>query len=123
MEVKPVDGVTFCYKSVLKKEFMAGRIPLKRDITGRPLKRKPSTTLDHTFPKAKGGKSNLENYTLMDYFVNTKRGTKPIKPFIDIEALIEYLDVMINVKTIDLDGVEYVKGLLKNLLKDFKENK
>ena len=122
MKPSPVDNTVFGYKSPLKKAFLEGKIPLKRDITGRPLS-KEYASLDHTFPRVKGGKSNLENYTLMDCYINNKRGIKPLKPFIDLEALIEYFDVMINVKTPDLDGVEYLKGLFKNLLKDFKENK
>ena len=122
MKPTTVDSVTFGYKSPLKKAFLEGKIPLQRDITGRPLK-KEYASLDHTFPRVKGGKSNLDNYTIMDCYINNKRGIKPLKPFIDLEALIEYFDVMINVKTPDVDGVEYLKGLFKNLLKDFKENK
>ena len=63
------------------------------------------------------------NYSLMDSFVNNKRGEKPIKQFIDLESLVEYINVMLNVKTMDLDGVEYLKGWLPTLLKALKEGK
>ena len=112
----------FGYKSILKKEFLAGRIPLKKDITGHKLNPK-YLSVDHTIPKNKGGKSSLYNYSLMDSFVNNKRGEKPIKQFIDLESLVEYIMVMLNVKTMDLDGVDYLKGWLPNLLKAMKEGK
>lgn len=130
MRIEPVENkygkptpaqITFTYKSPLKKDFLKGLIPLTRDITGRPLDAK-TVSLDHTYPISKGGKSNIYNYNLMNKFVNRIRGVKPIKQFIDIEALVEYLDIMINTKTMNIDGVDYVKGFLKNLLKDFKLN-
>lgn len=112
----------FGYKSILKKEFERGAIPLKRDITGKALK-KGYSSVDHTIPKSKGGKSNLFNYSLMDSIANQKRGNKPIKDFIDLESLVEYISIMLDVDTYDLDGVKYIKGWLKNLLKALKENK
>lgn len=114
-----VSSLGFGYKSVLKKDFERGLIPLKRDITGRPL-RKDNISVDHTIPKVKGGKSNIYNYSLMDSFINNKRGSKPLKKYIDLESLVEYISVMINVKTADIDGVDYLKGWLKNLLKEIK---
>lgn len=119
MKPTPVDNVSFGYKSVLKKDFERGFIPLKRDITGRPL-RKGYLSVDHTIPKAKGGKSNIYNYSLMDSFINNKRGSKPLKSYIDLASLVEYINVMINVKTPDIDGVDYLRGWLKNLLKELK---
>ena len=59
----------------------------------------------------------------MDGVANNKRGNKPIKAFIDLESLVEYISVMLDVKTPDLDGVDYVKKWLKILLRALKENK
>ena len=120
----PIDisQITFENKSILKTEFERGRIPLKKDITGHVLQ-KDYITVDHTIPKSKGGKSNLYNYSLMDSFVNNKRGNKPLKSFVDLESLVEYISVMLDVKTPDLDGADYIKKWLKTLLKAFKENK
>lgn len=117
-----ISQINFGNKSVLKTEFERGRIPLKRDITGHTLK-KGYQTVDHTIPKSKGGKSNLYNYSLMDAIANHKRGNKPIKTVIDLESLVEYISVMLDVKTPDLDGADYVKKWLKVLLKAFRENK
>lgn len=112
----------FGYKSILKKEFLRGKIPLKKDITGHKLNPK-YISVDHTIPKNKGGKSSLYNYSLMDSFVNNKRGERPIKQFIDLESLVEYIIVMLDVKTMELDGIDYLKGWLRTLLKAMKEGK
>ena len=121
----PIDyppNPNFGYKSILKKEFLRGKIPLKRDITGHKLNPK-HLSVDHTIPKNKGGKSSLYNYSLMDSFVNNKRGERPIKQFIDLESLVEYIIVMLDVKTMELDGIDYLKGWLRTLLKAIKEGK
>ena len=117
-----IQPVSFGNKSILKTEFDRGNIPLKRDITGHKLKR-GEASLDHTIPKSKGGKSDLYNYSLMNPIVNNKRSNNPIKLYIDLESLIEYINVIINVKTMDFDGVDYIKGWVKNLLRALKENK
>lgn len=120
--IQPTSQLTFQYNSILKKEFKRGKIPLKRDITGAVLKR-GKATLDHTIPKSKGGKSCLANYSLMNGRANFLRGNQPLKDFIDLESLIEYIQVMLDVKTPNFDGVKYLKGWLPNLKKEIKENK
>ena len=116
------DGVNFTAKSILKTEFFNGNIPLKRDITGTQLN-KHRISIDHTIPKSKGGKSVLYNYSLIDSVINNKRGSKPIQQYIDLESFIEYIRVMLNVKTEKFDGIEYLKQWLKTLQKAVKENK
>ncbi len=113
-------GISFEAKSALKRDFDKGLIPLKRDITGNKLKR-GEASIDHTIPKSKGGSSSLNNYSLMNPFINNKRGSKPIKQFINLEALIEYIIVMLDVKTLDVDGIEYLKGWLRTLLRALKQ--
>ena len=117
-----VSSVSFQARSALKREFDSGYIPLKRDITGNPLK-KGYASLDHTIPKSKGGKSELFNYSLMNIIANNKRGSKPLKEFINLESLIEYIRIMLEVKTADIDGIEYLKGWLKTLQRAIKEGK
>ena len=118
----PLYKPNFGYSSILKKEFKKGKIPLKRDITGAVLKR-GKATLDHTIPKSKGGKSNLFNYSLMNGKANFLRGNQPLKDFIDLESLIEYIIVMLDTKTPNFDGIKYLRGWLPNLKKEIKENK
>lgn len=115
-----LSGVGFEAKSVLKKDFDSGLIPLKKDITGHKLKRGEST-LDHTIPKSKGGGSTIYNYSLMNGLINNKRGNKPIRQYIDLESLIEYIKVMLDVKTPDVDGIDYLRGWLRTLLRALKE--
>lgn len=117
-----ISSVSFQSRSALKRDFDSGYIPLKRDITGKPLK-KGYVSLDHTIPKSKGGKSELFNYSLMDIIANNKRGSKPLKEFINLESLIEYIRIMLEVKTADIDGIEYLKGWLKTLQRAIKEGK
>ena len=111
---------TFQAKSILKTEFCRGRIPLKKDITGRKIK---NVTVDHTIPKSKGGKSELYNYSLMDSVSNMERSNKPIRKSIDLESLIDYILVMLDVKTDSFNGVKYLKGWLRTLKRALKEGK
>lgn len=111
---------TFQARSILKKEYNWGRIPLKKDITGRKIK---NVSLDHTIPKSKGGKSDLFNYSLMDIQSNIERSNKPIKDEIDLLSLIEYIIVMLDVETENLSGIKYIKGWLRTLHRAIKENK
>lgn len=120
MKIQPISNITFGYKSTIRKDFIDGRIPLKKDITGHKLT-KENVTNDHTIPKSKGGKSNLYNYSLMAKDINIIRGAKPLKQFIDIESLVEYIRIMLDVKTDRTNGVEYVKGFLRNLSKELKK--
>ena len=114
--------VTFGARSILKTEFERGNIPLKKDITGHPLKRGESS-LDHTIPKSKGGKSDLFNYSLMNVIANNRRSNKPIEPCIDLVSLLEYIKIMLDVKTMDFDGLQYIKGWLRTLIRAIKEGK
>ena len=117
-----ISAVSFQARSALKRDFDSGYIPLKRDITGHQLI-KGYSSLDHTIPKSAGGKSELYNYSLMDMIANNKRGSKPIKEFINLESLIEYMRIMLEVKTADIDGIEYLKGWLKTLQRAIREGK
>lgn len=109
--------VSLGYRSPLKREFLKGNIKLERDITGHRLSRR-NVTLDHTIPKARGGKSRLENYSLMEMVTNAKRNTDSLKGLIDVPSLIDYIIVMLNTKLENLDGIEYLKKWLPNLRKE-----
>ena len=122
MNILPVTNLVFGAKSVLKREFEKGNIPLKKDITGHRLKRGESS-IDHTIPKSKGGASRLENYSLMNTAINNRRSNKPIEPYIDLLSLIEYIKVMLDVRLPDLNGVEYLRGWLRTLIRAIKEGK
>lgn len=121
LKIHPVNP-TFQYKSVLKKDFRRGLIPLKRGGYGDKLVR-GEETVEHIIPKSKGGKSNIFNYMLVSLKQNQKRGNRPFKDFVKLEPLLEYFSVMLDVKTEDIDGVEYVKGIIKTMLKALREGK
>lgn len=109
--------INFGYHSPLKKEFLNGNIPLKKDITGHKINKR-NATLDHTIPKARGGKSNLENYSIMDMVTNMNRGTKSLKGMIDVPSLIDYIIVMLDTDLEHFNGIEYLKKWLPNLRKE-----
>lgn len=111
------DNINFGYKSILKKEFLNGNIKIKKDITGHKIDKK-SVTLDHTIPLARGGKSVLGNYSLMNGLINKIRNTNTLKGFIDIPSLLDYIIEMMNTKTEFFDGIEYLKEWLPNLRKE-----
>ena len=109
--------VCFGYKSPLKKEFINGNIKITKDITGHKIDKR-NVTLDHTIPKARGGKSRLENYSLMDMVTNSIRNTDSLKGLIDIPSLIDYIIAIMDVQTEHFDGIEYLKQWLPNLRKE-----
>jgi len=109
--------INFGYKSVLKQEFLNGNIKIKKDITGHKIDKK-NVTLDHTIPKARGGKSTLSNYSIMDMVTNMNRGTKSLKGLIDIPSFIDYILVMLEVDLENFNGIEYLKKWLPNLRKE-----
>lgn len=110
---------SFGYHSPLKDDFKKGLIPLEKGAYGGSLKKKAS--LDHIIPKSKGGKSSLENYFLTNRSINTLRGNQPLKNFLTLEPFLEYLSVMMNVKTQNIDGIDYCKKIIKTVLKALKE--
>ena len=120
--VQQINPLTFQYNSILKDEFKRGAIKLTKDITGKPINKK-NVSLDHTIPKSKGGKSNIFNYSIMDRISNMQRSNKPIEKSIDLQSLIEYIIVMMDVKTEDFDGIKYLKGWLRTLNRAIKEKK
>ena len=117
MRVNNIQPITFGYKSILKQEFLNGNIKIRKDITGHKIDKK-SVTLDHTIPLARGGKSVLGNYSLMNGLINRIRNTDSLKGFIDVGSLLDYIIEMMSVKTENLDGIEYLKEWLPNLRKE-----
>ena len=109
--------INFGYRSTLKREFLKGNIKLEKDITDHKINKR-NVTLDHTIPKARGGKSKLGNYSLMDMVTNHLRNTDSLKGLIDIPSLIDYIVTMLNTKTEFFDGIEYLREWLPNLRKE-----
>lgn len=109
--------IGFGYKSILKTEYLKGNLKIKKDITGHTLT-KDNVTLDHTVPKARGGKSRLDNYSLMVDYVNQRRGHDSLVDRVDLPSLVDYIIVLLDTNTENLNGVEYLKGWLRNLRKE-----
>lgn len=109
--------ISFGYKSVLKDEYLRGKIKIKKDITGHTID-KDTVSLDHTVPKYRGGKSQLENYSLMNTFINQRKGHNKLTNFIDLKSLVDYIIVMMDVDTEKINGIDYLRLWLRNLRKE-----
>lgn len=116
MNILPVSLISFGNKSPLKTEFLNGNINIKKDITGADIDN-GNVTLDHTVPKSKGGKSNIYNYSLMNREANIRRGNKSLRGMVDLRCLLDYIIAMLDVKTMNVDGVDYLRKWLRNLRK------
>lgn len=120
MQINNIQPITFGYSSVLKDAFRDGKIKIKKDITGKPVNKK-NATLDHTIPRARGGKSKLENYSIMSIESNIIRGTDRLGKYISKASLIDYIIEMLNVDLEGLNGIDYLKHWLPNLRKEVDE--
>ena len=88
LKVSPVNSnVSFGYKSPLKSDFLKGLIPLKKGAYGGDIRKKNDVTLEHIIPKSKGGKSNINNYLLVNKFFNWKRGSEPLEKHLKLKPL------------------------------------
>ena len=117
MQINNIQPITFGYSSVLKDAFRDGKIKIKKDITGKPINKK-NATLDHTIPRARGGKSKLENYSIMSIEANVIRGIDKLGKYINLASLLDYIIEMMNVDLESLNGIDYLKQWLPNLRKE-----
>ena len=91
MRTKPVDNVSFGYKSILKTNFIKGKLPsVKYGFYGDRLNNK-NVSIEHLKPKSKGGKSTLDNFVLASKEKNNLRGNKDIRNFAQREKILNYL--------------------------------
>jgi hypothetical protein len=125
LTIPPVatSNVSFGYRNPLKTDFLKGYIPLKKGAYGGDIKKKSDVSLEHIIPKSKGGKSTMSNYLLVNKFLNWKRGSEPLEKHLQLKPLLEYIITMLDVKTENVDGVEYLKGCLRTILKALNEGK
>ena len=116
MIVKPVqaNNPTFGYSHPLKTLYKKGQLPIKRGFYGEPLTTK-NVSLEHLKPKSKGGKTQLNNLVLATKETNNRRGDKPLKEFLNLKAMTNYLKQFKNIKIKGFDGNEYIKMILKTI--------
>ena len=120
MQIQPIfkktqkPSPTFGYRSILKKEFLRGKIPLEYGFYGDKLT-KDTVTLEHLVPHSKNGKTTLDNLVLSSMNNNFRRGNKPLADYINWDWANKYFEVMEKVKTKRFDGKKYVEDIKKTI--------
>ena len=101
------------YNCEVKTLYKKGLLPqLKKDFYGHEIKK---ATTEHLIPKSKGGKNSSKNTVIADATINNLRGDKPLADFINFKAMAEYFEVFRNKVFGNLNGNEYIAGILETV--------
>ena len=119
--INRVDCISFTsYKSILKQEWLKGNLPeVKKGIYGGEIT-KDTLSLEHLRPVSKGGKTILSNLAIANKELNTQRGNRSLRYFIDTDKFFEYAEQFKNVKLKNFDGLQYIKDLTKTIIEVLK---
>lgn len=117
MNIDRIDTIPFKkYKSVLKTEWLKGNLPtVKKGIYGGNITR-DTISLEHVQPISKGGKTIISNLAIANRFLNTARGNKPLRFFLDGDKFNEYIEQFEKVNLPNFNGKEYVRNLIKTVI-------
>ena len=65
MQIQPISNITFGYSHPIKTAYKKGLLPtVTKDLFGNELNLK-NISIDHILPVSQGGKTRLDNITLM----------------------------------------------------------
>lgn len=117
MNVDRIDTIPFKkYKSILKTEWLKGNLPtVQKGIYGGIITR-DTISLEHVEPVSKGGKTILSNLAIANRFLNTLRGNRPLRFFLDGDKFNEYIEQFEKVNLPNFNGKEYVRNLIKTVI-------
>lgn len=113
MFIQPT-GLSFGYSNILKTLYKQNKLSVKYGFYGDELT-KANVSLEHLRPKSKGGKTELYNLVLASKANNHKRGAKPLKDFLDINCLNQYLEQFKGVHIEGFNGNKYIEGILRTI--------
>lgn len=114
MMIPPVYQLSFCYKSILKTEWLKGNMPsVKYDMEGNLLT-KNNVTNGHMLAKSKGGKTNISNLMLETANYNFMKGSKPFSSFFNKEKFDAYCEQFKDIKLPDFNGLDYIEKITRN---------
>lgn len=118
----PPYNPTFQYHSKLMEAYKNGTLKLAKGFYGGKLTLK-NASHEHIIPHSKGGKDRLSNYVLATKQLNQARDTMPFRNFVKVEPLLEYLDAILNSDCVEFDTLQYVKDIIKTMLRALREGK
>ena len=116
MRTKPIDNVTFTgYNSKLKVLYKAHKLPqVKYGFYGDRLTI-DNASVEHLRPVAKGGVTEFSNIVLASKTQNNTRGTKPLCEFINLKAMVKYLEQFKNIDVDGFNGNNYIAQILQTV--------
>lgn len=118
MLVKPIGQPTELfkgYKSPLKTLWRKGKLKsVVRGLYGDILT-KDNLSVEHLKPHSQGGRTVLSNLALASKEKNNFRNNKPLKEFLTIEMVDNYLNQFQNVHAKGFSGNRYIEMLRKTL--------
>lgn len=118
----PPYNPTFQYHSKLMEAYKSGRLKLKKGAYGGKLTPE-NASHEHIIPHSKGGADNMTNYIITTKELNHKRDVRPFKEVVQVEPLLEYFDAILNSKCDDFNRVQYIKDIIKTMLRALREGK
>jgi len=123
MNINCVSSVSFGYKNILKTQWLKGNMPsVQKGFYGDVLTKR-NVTLEHLKPHSKGGATALHNLVLASDAKNFERSNYPLKDFINLDAMEEYLQQFEEIKLKDFNGKEYIKAIRKTVSRLIGEGK
>ena len=106
---------SFGYSHYLKTMYKRGQLKqVKRGFYGEVITPK-TVSLEHLDAISNGGKTELKNLVLAHKIPNNKRGDKPLKDFINLKAMANYLEQFKNIKVNGFDGNKYIAMILETV--------
>ena len=115
MKITPTVPIPFGYTSIIKTSWRKGLMPsVKIGIYGGQLTPK-NITIEHVLPISKGGKTTLSNIALATYSNNIKRGSKPLRWFLDMDIFEKYLKQFEDIEIMNFNGNKYIEALTKTI--------
>lgn len=103
------------YNSVLKTLYKKGKLPqVKKGFYGDRLT-KDNCSLEHLLCREQGGTTDLSNLVLASKRKNNARGNKPLRDFINLKAMADYLIQFKGIRRKGFNGDKYIKSILQTV--------
>lgn len=76
---------------------------------------KDNCSLEHLLCKEQGGTTDLSNLVLASKRKNNARGNKPLRNFINLKAMADYLTQFKGIRRKGFNGDKYIKSILQTV--------